>query len=161
MTTTLTIMSTALRRTAAQPPTPLRPAYRPTTRFWRVTAVAITMAAAFLLATPVTLAQTHPSASSQASDTAAMDPELASQLEQQQIAKITRGLTNSDGGGIRVVATPGGSPAQALRLRVGDVITSINGHTVTSTDDFVRIYREQGLPTHMTVQRDGHEIHVH
>ena len=119
------------------------------------------IAAAFLLAVSVSLAQTYPSAPSQASDTAAMDPALASQLEEQQIAKITRGLANNDGGGVRVVATPDGSPAQALRLRVGDVITSINGHTVASTDDFVRIYREQGLPTHMTIQRDGHEIHVH
>ena len=82
-------------------------------------------------------------------------------VEPFQIAKITRGLTNNDGGGIRIVATPGGSPAQALHLRVGDIITSINGHPVTSIDDFVRTYREYGLPTNMIVQRDGHEIHVH
>ena len=84
-----------------------------------------------------------------------------STVEQIQVDKITRGLANNEGGGIRVVAVPRGSPAQALRLCVGDVITSINGHAVTSTDDFARAYREHGLPTHLTVQRDGQEIHVH
>lgn len=158
-------MSTSTERTSAQPSPPRseHSRYRspPTARFWIATGGLLTTALAFSLLTPVTLAQSHLLAPPPMSDTPATDTESASQLEQQQIAKITRGLTNSDGGGIRVVATPGGSPAQALRLRVGDVITSINGHTVTSTDDFARIYREQGLPTHMTVQRDGHEIHVH
>jgi membrane-associated protease RseP (regulator of RpoE activity) len=148
-------MTTFKEINPAQCPTSERSPHRSllTTRFVIITVLVITMLP-IPLVVPATLAQTYSPTPPPESDTVAM-------VEQLQIAKITRGLTNNDGGGIRVVAVPGGSPAQALHLRVGDIITSINGHAVTSTDDFVRTYREQGLPTHMTVQRDGQEIHVH
>lgn len=85
----------------------------------------------------------------------------APDVEQRQDAKIARGLVNADSGGILVVATPEGSVAGALRLQPGDVITAVHGQPLTSTEQFIHLYRTEGLPTEMTVQRAGREVHVH
>jgi S1-C subfamily serine protease len=81
--------------------------------------------------------------------------------DERQVAKITRGLTANPGGGILVEAVPEGSVASQLRVEAGDVIVSVNGATVTSPEEFARIYREQGLPRQMTVIHDGREMHHH
>lgn len=85
----------------------------------------------------------------------------AEDADQRQVAKITRGLDAAPGGGIVVTATPPGSVTGQLRLREGDVIVAVNGETVSSPDEFARIYREQGLPRQLTILRDGREIHRH
>ena len=81
--------------------------------------------------------------------------------DQRQVAKITHGLTANPGGGILVEAAPPGSVASQLRVQAGDVIVSVNGDSVTSPEDFARIYREQGLPRQMTVIHNGREMHRH
>lgn len=81
--------------------------------------------------------------------------------DQRQTAKITRGMDAAPGGGIVVTATPPGSVTAELRLRQGDVIVAVNGETISSPDEFARIYREQGLPRQLTILRDGREIHRH
>jgi membrane-associated protease RseP (regulator of RpoE activity) len=83
------------------------------------------------------------------------------QQDERQVAKITRGLTANPGGGILVEAVPDGSVASQLRVEAGDVIVSVNGATVTSPEEFARIYREEGLPRQMTVIHDGREMHHH
>jgi membrane-associated protease RseP (regulator of RpoE activity) len=82
-------------------------------------------------------------------------------VDQRQNAKIARGLSPNPSGGLRVGETEPGTIAGQLRLKVGDVIVSVNGQTISSTDDFVRIYREQGTPTELTILRQGREIHLH
>jgi hypothetical protein len=82
-------------------------------------------------------------------------------VEQRQDAKIARGLTDGESGGVLVVATPEGSVAGALHLQPGDLITAVHGQPLTSTEQFVHLYRTEGLPTEMTVQRAGREVHVH
>ena len=81
--------------------------------------------------------------------------------DQRQVAKVTRGLTANPGGGILVESIPPGSVASLLRVQAGDVIVSVNGDAVTSPEEFVRIYREQGLPRQMTVIHNGREMHRH
>lgn len=85
----------------------------------------------------------------------------AGDADQRQTAKITRGMDAAPGGGIVVTATPPGSVTGQLRLREGDVIVAVNGETISSPDEFARIYREQGLPRQLTILRDGREIHRH
>jgi len=85
----------------------------------------------------------------------------AGDADQRQQAKITRGMSAAAGGGIVVTATPPGSVAGQLRLREGDVIVAVNGESVSTPEEFARIYREQGLPRQLTVVRDGREIHRH
>lgn len=85
----------------------------------------------------------------------------AADVEQRQDAKIARGLVNGDSGGVLVLATPEGSVASALHLQPGDLITAIQGQPLTSTEQFVHLYRTEGLPSELTVQRGGREVHVH
>jgi membrane-associated protease RseP (regulator of RpoE activity) len=82
-------------------------------------------------------------------------------VERRQDAKIARGLTDGDSGGVLVLATPPGSVAGALHLQPGDLITAVHGQPLASTEQFVQLYRAEGLPTELTVQRGGREIHVH
>jgi membrane-associated protease RseP (regulator of RpoE activity) len=85
----------------------------------------------------------------------------AASADQRQDAKIARGLSLNAAGGIRVDAVPEGSPARQLRLEPGDVIVSVNDEPVASPAEFVRIYRAQGLPTELTILRNGREFHRH
>ena len=82
-------------------------------------------------------------------------------VERRQDAKIARGLTDGDSGGVLVLATPPGSVAGALHLQSGDLITAVHGQPLASTEQFVQLYRTEGLPSELTVQRGGREIHVH
>lgn len=82
-------------------------------------------------------------------------------VEQRQDAKIARGLVNGESGGVLVVAIPEGSVAGALRLQPGDLITAVHGQPLISTEQFVHLYRTEGLPSELTVQRGGREVHVH
>jgi membrane-associated protease RseP (regulator of RpoE activity) len=116
---------------------------------------------------PPVATRTTPAA---ASAPAPMSPKAASargagvdtiELDQRQVAKVTRGLTANPGGGILVESMPPGSVASQLRVQAGDVIVSVNGHAVTSPEEFARIYREQGLPRQMTVIHNGREMHRH
>ena len=93
---------------------------------------------------------------------AASDAVVPEDVEKRQDAKIGRGLASAiAGNGILVVDTPPGSPAAELRLERGDLITSVNGHPVTTAEDFVRIFRSEGMPTQLTIQREGRERHLH
>jgi S1-C subfamily serine protease len=92
---------------------------------------------------------------------AAIDSDAARDPDQRQLAKITRGMSAAAGGGILVTATPPGSVTGQLRLREGDVIVAVNGESVSSPEEFARIYREQGVPRQLTLVRDGREIHRH
>ncbi|MBV9698406.1 MAG: PDZ domain-containing protein [Gammaproteobacteria bacterium] len=82
-------------------------------------------------------------------------------LEVRQDAKIARGLAVNPDGGLRVEDIPPGSVVEELRLLPGDIITTINGESVSTPEDFVRIYRAEGRPTQMTVLREGRELHRH
>jgi S1-C subfamily serine protease len=81
--------------------------------------------------------------------------------DQRQIIKITRGLTINHGGGVLVESTPPGSVAGLLGVKPGDVIVSMNGTSIESLEDFARVYREQGMPTQMTIVHKGREVHRH
>ena len=108
------------------------------------------------VAQPVSLASEDPlavGARGQVTDTSAAD--------ERQLAKITRGMSANPGGGIRVEATPPGSVTGQMRLRVGDVIVTVNGEPVSTPEEFARIYREQGVPHEFTILRNGREIHRH
>ncbi len=82
-------------------------------------------------------------------------------LDRQQDDKIVRGLTTNPRGGILVSSVPPYSVVSQLRVEAGDVIVSVNGRPVGSLEEFVRIYREQGLPRQMTVIHHGREMHHH
>jgi S1-C subfamily serine protease len=84
-----------------------------------------------------------------------------SEQDQLQAAKVVRGMSPSPGGGVLVDSTPPGSVAGQLHLQAGDVIVSVNGQPVSSTEEFARIYREQGLPRQLTIMRGGRELHRH
>jgi membrane-associated protease RseP (regulator of RpoE activity) len=85
----------------------------------------------------------------------------ATAADERQLAKITRGMSANPGGGIRVEATPPGSVTGQMRLRVGDVIVTVNGEPISTPDEFARIYRAQGMPHEFTILRNGREIHRH
>ena len=85
----------------------------------------------------------------------------AATADERQVAKITRGLSVGADGALRVMGTPPGSVVGQLHLQPGDVLLSVNGRPVTSAEEFARLYREQGLPTELTVLRDGKEVHRH
>jgi S1-C subfamily serine protease len=55
-----------------------------------------------------------------------------------------------------------GSPAAAAGLRAGDLVTAIDGHTVTSTDDFIAIINNDkpGQTVTMTVRRSGKTLEI-
>ena len=81
--------------------------------------------------------------------------------DERQDAKIARGLASNPEGGVLVQSTPPASVAGALRLQPGDVILTVDGVRVSTPAEFVRLYREQGMPTELTIVRDGRELHLH
>ena len=85
----------------------------------------------------------------------------ATSVDERQDAKIARGLTSNAEGGLLVASAPPASPAAALRLQPGDVILTVNGTSVSTPADFVRLYREQGMPSELTILRAGREMHLH
>lgn len=86
-------------------------------------------------------------------------PEDPRSADERQLAKIERGLGVDPQGKLRVTGIPAGSVVGLLELRPGDVIVAVNGAAVATPDDFARIYREQGLPSELTLIRAGQEIH--
>jgi hypothetical protein len=85
----------------------------------------------------------------------------AAGADERQLVKIARGLTLGPDGTLRVSATPPGSVVGQLHLQPGDVIVTVNGRAVSTPEDFARRYHEEGLPTELTLLRDGQEIHRH
>ena len=81
--------------------------------------------------------------------------------DERQDAKIARGLASNPEGGVLVQSTPPASVAGALRLQPGDVILTVDGVRISTPAEFVRLYREQGMPTELTIVRDGRELHLH
>jgi membrane-associated protease RseP (regulator of RpoE activity) len=81
--------------------------------------------------------------------------------QQSQLAKLSRGLSAHQGGGIEVDDVQSGSVAGALGLQPGDVILVINGTRVDSPAEFARIYQEEGMPSQIVAQRDGRLFHDH
>ena len=90
----------------------------------------------------------------------ALNPGAAG-ADERQLVKIARGLTLGPDGTLRVSATPPGSVVGQLHLQPGDVIVTVNGRTVSTPEDFARLYHEEGPPTELTLLRDGQEIHRH
>ena len=64
-------------------------------------------------------------------------------------------LPNS--GGIEVTHVNSGSPAEAAGLKVGDVITSVNGQKVVSNEQFSALVRQMlpGRQVRLDIQREG------
>lgn len=89
------------------------------------------------------------------------DPAALAAADEHQSGKIARGFKDHGGNGLLVSAAPPGSLTEQLRLQPGDVVVTVNGEAVASVDDFVRIYRSEGMPTELTVLRKGREIHLH
>jgi len=85
----------------------------------------------------------------------------AMSVDERQDAKIARGLASTAEGGLLVESAPPASVVAALRLQPGDVILTVNGASVPTTADFVRLYREQGMPSELTIVRAGREMHLH
>jgi hypothetical protein len=81
--------------------------------------------------------------------------------DEHQSGKIARGFSEHGGSGLLVNAVPPGSMTEQLRLQPGDIVVTVNGEAVSSVDDFVRIYRAQGMPTELTILRKGREMHLH
>jgi S1-C subfamily serine protease len=79
--------------------------------------------------------------------------------EQRQSAKITRGMSASPGGGIRIDEVPPGSVVAEMHLQPGDLLKSANNQTLSSPEDFARLYRAEGMPGEFVVVRDGRELH--
>ncbi len=88
-------------------------------------------------------------------------PAVLAAADEHQNGKIARGLSEHGGSGLLVSAAPPGSLTEQLRLQPGDILVTVNGEPVSSVDDFVRIYRAEGLPTELTILRKGREIHLH
>lgn len=67
-------------------------------------------------------------------------------------------LSSTDGKGIKVVAI---APDGRAGLHRGDLITAVDGHTVTHVKDLL-IYANAHLqdPTELAVRRDGHNVEV-
>jgi S1-C subfamily serine protease len=86
-------------------------------------------------------------------------PEVQEATERRQTAKITRGMSSSPEGGIRIDATPPGSVAGEMHLLPGDVLMSVNGAAVSSPEEFARLYRSGGVQGEYVVIRGGREIH--
>jgi hypothetical protein len=107
-------------------------------------------------------ANSEPGAAGAATSAAPAEvPTPATSVDERQDAKISRGLTSNAEGGLLVASAPPASVAAALRLQPGDVILTVNGSAVSTPADFVRVYREQGMPSELTILRAGHEVHVH
>ncbi|HEX4387013.1 MAG TPA: PDZ domain-containing protein [Steroidobacteraceae bacterium] len=85
----------------------------------------------------------------------------SSGVDERQNAKIARGLASNSEGGLVVQSAPPASVVQALRLQPGDVIVTVDGAHVSVPEDFVRLYRAHGMPTELTIVRDGREVHLH
>jgi len=85
----------------------------------------------------------------------------AMSVDERQDAKIARGLASAAEGGLLVESAPPASVVAALRLQPGDVIVTVNGASVSAPADFVRLYREQGMPAELTILRAGREMHLH
>jgi membrane-associated protease RseP (regulator of RpoE activity) len=79
--------------------------------------------------------------------------------EQRQFTKITRGMRSDPAGGVRVEEAPPGSVANQMHLQPGDLLKSVNNETVSSPEDFARIYRAEGIPGEFVVMRNGREMH--
>ena len=85
--------------------------------------------------------------------------DVVAAAEQRQITKITRGMRSDPAGGVRVEETPPGSVANQMHLQPGDLLISVNNETVSSPEDFARIYRAEGIPGEFVVMRNGRELH--
>jgi type II secretory pathway component PulC len=86
-------------------------------------------------------------------------PDVVEAAEQRQITKITRGMRSDPAGGVRVEEAPPGSVANQMHLQPGDLLKSVNNETVSSPEDFARIYRAEGIPGEFVVMRNGREMH--
>jgi S1-C subfamily serine protease len=91
--------------------------------------------------------------------------------EKVQHAYVGVCLSGNTGGGAQIATTGDqqcpnpispGSPAAAAGLRAGDLVTAIDGHTVTSTDDFIAIINNDkpGQTVTMTVRRSGKTLEI-
>ncbi len=62
-------------------------------------------------------------------------------------------------GGVRITEVSAGSPAEEIGLRVGDIITEVNGQAVNSVADAAAAIEAQaGAQVWLTVQRDGQAL---
>jgi putative serine protease PepD len=66
-------------------------------------------------------------------------------------------LQTAESGGAQVATVTSGSPAAEAGLKAGDVVTQVDGETVTSADDLTAavLARQPGDTVSITVERDG------
>ena len=93
------------------------------------------------------------------------DAKIANQLiagRKVQHAYVGVELSGASVGGAQISSVQQGSPATAAGLQQGDVITAINGKTVTTTDQFIATIDDYspGQTVTLTVQRSGQTKHV-
>ena len=93
------------------------------------------------------------------------DAKIANQLiagKKVQHAYVGVELSGGSVGGAQISSVQQGSPATAAGLQQGDVITAINGRTVTTTDQFIATIDNYspGQTVTLTVQRSGQTKHV-
>ncbi len=71
-------------------------------------------------------------------------------------------LSPPSSGGAQVASVQAGTPGAAAGLRAGDVITAINGHAITSTDQFIAMVDDfaPGQTITVTVKRAGHTQNI-
>ena len=93
------------------------------------------------------------------------DAKIANQLiagKKVQHAYVGVELSGASVGGAQISSVQQGSPATAAGLQQGDVITAINGKTVTTTDQFIATIDNYspGQTVTLTIQRNGQTKHV-
>ncbi len=71
-------------------------------------------------------------------------------------------LSASSTGGAHIQSVTAGSPASTAGLRSGDVITALNGQTISSTQQFIETVDtfSPGEAITMTVNRSGQTLHI-
>jgi S1-C subfamily serine protease len=106
----------------------------------------------------------RPPAPSEDDDTALFLPrsefneELATFEQLSAMASVIR----AHGGGYRVTSLQQGSYLDSLGLRIGDVVTHIDGRPINTPEDAARAYAWLHVTDHFTVDllRDGHPVQL-
>lgn len=83
-------------------------------------------------------------------------------LPQQLTPEMAKAFGLASGHGVAVAQVTGGSPAEKAGIKVGDVITAINGDAVEDVNSFRLAVAgfAPGTTVHLKVARDGHNLDV-
>jgi putative serine protease PepD len=71
-------------------------------------------------------------------------------------------LISNSAGGAQVGSVQAGGPAAKAGLKAHDLITAVNGQTITTTDQFIAGVdaHRPGETVNMTVKRGGQTLHI-